>query len=98
MSSNAGHVGGRRIGGWRMAAWGLVAGLLLLPAVAMQFTSEVDWTATDFVFAGVLLIGAGLLIELVMWKVRSPFWRIVGCLAVPGAVLVIWADAAVDIF
>jgi len=98
MPSDANNAGGRRIAGWRMAAWGGIVGLILLPAVAMQFTREVAWTATDFVFAAVLLIGAGLLVELVLWKVRGTAWRIGICLAVLAAVLLIWADGAVGIF
>jgi hypothetical protein len=43
--------------------------VLLLPLVAMQFTDEVDWGVADFVFAGLLLGGTGLLLEL---AVRTP--------------------------
>jgi hypothetical protein len=42
--------------------------ILLLPLVAMQFTDEVDWGVADFVFAGVLLGGSGLLLELAARK------------------------------
>lgn len=82
---------------WRWAGWALVAAVLLAPLVAMRFTDEVPWTATDFAFAAGLLIGAGLLIELTMWKTRSR-WRlgIVGAIVL--AVLLIWADAAVGLF
>ena len=38
--------------------------ILLLPLVAMQFTDEVNWGVFDFVFAGALLGGTGLLLEL----------------------------------
>jgi hypothetical protein len=37
--------------------------VLLLPLIAMQFTDEVDWGVFDFVFAGVLLAGSGLLLQ-----------------------------------
>jgi hypothetical protein len=37
--------------------------ILLVPLVAMQFTDEVDWGVADFVAAGVLLGGAGLLLQ-----------------------------------
>jgi hypothetical protein len=43
--------------------------VLLLPLVAMQFTDEVDWGVFDFVSAGILLAGAGMLLEL---AVRRP--------------------------
>jgi hypothetical protein len=42
--------------------------ILLLPLVAMQFTDEVDWGLADFVFAGALLGGTGLLLELAARK------------------------------
>lgn len=64
----------------------------------MQFTSEVAWDAQDFVFAAVLLIGAGLLLELVLWKTRTPLVRLMLAAAVIMAVLLIWAEAAVGIF
>jgi hypothetical protein len=42
----------------------VTAFILLLPLVAMQITDEVAWDVADFVFAGVLLGGTGLLLEL----------------------------------
>jgi hypothetical protein len=50
----------------RVAA--VTAVILLLPLVAMQFTGEVDWGVADFVLAGILLGGAGLLVELAVRK------------------------------
>lgn len=38
--------------------------LLLLPLIAMQFTTEVRWTGFDFVVAGILLGGTAFCIEL----------------------------------
>ena len=46
----------------------VTACILLLPLVAMQFTDEVDWGLADFVIAGVLLGGSGLLLELAARK------------------------------
>jgi hypothetical protein len=43
----------------------VVAFLLCIPLVAMQFTAEVNWTFSDFVFAAVVLFGAGLTFLLV---------------------------------
>ena len=83
---------------WRLAAWAGVFGLILLPFAAMQFTDEVAWTATDFIWFATLLIGAGVLLELALWQVRRPLWRGLIAVAVVGAVLLIWADGAVGIF
>ncbi len=88
----------KRGGQWRLAMWGLIATLLLLPLIAMQFTREVAWDTADFAFAGVLLIGAGLVVELTAWRTKALAWRwaIGGALVL--AVLLIWADAAVGVF
>lgn len=82
----------------RLMGWGAVALVMLTPAVAMRFTEEVNWTTSDFVFAGVLLIGGAALIELVAWRVRNPVIRIGFALFVVAVVAVIWAEAAVGIF
>ncbi len=72
--------------------------LLLIPLVAMQFTNEVDWNIADFIIMGVLLIGTGLLCELVLRKVRSIKHRIIICGAVLFTFFLIWAELAVGIF
>ena len=83
---------------WRLAMWGLIAALLLLPWVAMQFTREVAWDAADFAFAGVLLIGAGLIFELAAWRAKKLALRVAIGGALAFGVLLIWADAAVGVF
>jgi hypothetical protein len=84
----------QRGNGWRrMLRWGVIAGLLVLPAVAMQFTGEVNWTAFDFLFAGGVLIGAGLVYELIASRTANPVYRTVLGLAVIGGVLAVWAWA-----
>jgi hypothetical protein len=37
----------------------------------MQITDEVDWSLADFVFAGALLAGSGLLLELTPRRPRD---------------------------
>ena len=53
----------------------VTAFVLLLPLVAMQFTDEVDWGLADFVSAGVLLGGTGLLLERAARKPRNIAYR-----------------------
>ena len=76
----------------------VAASLLLIPFVAMQFTSEVNWTFSDFVVAGVLLFGTGLLIELVLRNVQKMEYRIALCVALLVALFLIWLELAVGIF
>ena len=75
----------------------IVSSLLLVPLIAMQFTNEVNWTLADFVFAGVLLLGAGFLCELVIRKVTKVGLRIGIFLAVLAILLLVWAELAVGI-
>jgi hypothetical protein len=49
--------------------------MLLLPLIAMQFTEEVDWSAPDFVLAGVLVAGTGLLLEVAARKPGKIVYR-----------------------
>ncbi|WP_442787850.1 hypothetical protein [Flavobacterium suncheonense] len=75
-----------------------VAVLLLIPFIAMRFTDEVDWSAIDFIVAGVLLLSTGLLLEFVLRTVKSKQSRILLCIAILAALLLIWAEFAVGIF
>lgn len=72
--------------------------LLLTPLIAMQFTDDVKWTLIDFITAGVLLFGTGLLCELVMRKVKKIRYRIAICGAILTSLLLIWIELAVGIF
>ncbi len=76
----------------------VVAFILLIPFIAMQFTNEVNWSLFDFTAAALLLFGIGILSELVMRKVKNNKHRIILCLAVLLLLLLIWAELAVGIF
>lgn len=82
----------------RPFGWGTAVALFLLPLIAMRFARDVNWTTTDFVFWGVLLLGTGLALELVV-RLKANIWiRGALCLAVAAAALLIWAEAAVGVF
>jgi len=72
--------------------------ILLIPLVAMQFSSEVDWKLADFIVIGTLLFSSGILYELIASKVRIKNHRIAIGVAIVTAVLYIWAELAVGIF
>ena len=86
-----------RIRPWRLAAWGAATLLLLLPVVAMQFTDEVNWTASDFVFAAILLFGPLGIYEFVARRTSSATYRAAVIVALAGAFLLVWSNAAVGI-
>lgn len=82
----------------RVLGWSAVAIILLAPAIAMQFTDEVNWTTSDFVLAGVMLIGGGAVIEGVAAFVKNPVVRIGFALLVVAVVALVWIEGAVGIF
>lgn len=91
-------VAGRRRNRLRWAIWGTAAGLLLLPAVAMQFPgSGVDWDETDFVVMGAMLAAACGTYELAAWMSGSRLYRAAVGVAVVAAFLMAWVSLAVGI-
>ncbi len=80
------------------ALLGIVAFLLLIPLIAMQFTLEVDWKLADFVIVGTLLLGTGLLCELVLRKVSKTSHRWLICGLLLAMLVLIWLELAVGIF
>lgn len=84
----------KRLGGILVGA----AALLAVPAIAMFFTSEVKWTALDFIIAAVLLFGTGMVIELVLRKVKSTTYRLLICIGILLALFLVWIELAVGVF
>ncbi|TPG72450.1 hypothetical protein [Hymenobacter nivis] len=74
----------------------VTTGLLLIPLVAMQLTTEVTWTLSDFVVAGGLLFGAGLAYLLVARQGNGPY-RLAAGVAVAAGLLLIWVNLAVGL-
>ena len=72
--------------------------LLLVPALAMLFTSEVAWGPGDFVVAGVLLFGAGAAAVMGLRHVRGTGRRIGLFFATALCLALIWAELAVGLF
>lgn len=79
---------------WLALATGL---LLLIPFIAMQFTEEVVWTLSDFIFAGILIFGTGLAYKLITRKSGSLVYRIAIGFALFTGLFLIWVNAAVGI-
>ena len=71
--------------------------MLAAPLIAMRFTEEVDWTASDFVFAAVLIFGSLGIYEAAARLARSLAYRAGAALSVITAFLLIWSNLAVGI-
>ena len=74
------------------------AAILMIPLVAMQFTTEVNWTGSDFVAAGILLTLTGLVLTFALRKVRTAQGRLLAIGLIGLGFLYLWAEMAVGIF
>lgn len=81
----------------RKAGWSLAAALLALPAIAMQFTSEMNWGPGDFLAAALLLGTTGIVLEIAAALPRRQ-WRSRGTVLAVAMLLLVWAELAVGIF
>ncbi|MDO7849677.1 hypothetical protein Q5H92_25160 [Hymenobacter sp. M29] len=71
--------------------------LLLVPFVAMRFSTEVNWTGLDFLVAGGLLFGSGVTFVLIAQKANSTAYRLAVAVAVAAGLLLVWANMAVGL-
>ena len=88
-------IAGSRWSRWRIVMWGAAAFLLALPAVAMQFTGEVDWDGRDFMVMGVMLATACGICELAARASTNGAYRVAAIIAAGTAFLTVWANLAV---
>lgn len=67
-----------------------VPALLLIPFIAMRFTSEVNWTAEDFVAMGIMLLVTGLSIEVALRIVKVTWMRAAAVLGILFGFVMVW--------
>lgn len=82
---------------WRLAAWGTAAALILLPLIAMQFTSGVNWGVEDFGLAVAMVLIAGITFELAVRITGNRAYRAAVGIALAAAFVLLWVNAAVGI-
>lgn len=87
----------RRLNLWRIVGWGGAIALVLAPLVAMQFTREVNWDETDFLFATIIFGIVGGLIEFAVRLSSNWYFRLGAICAVLAGFMVIWANLAVGL-
>ena len=78
---------------WLAAATGII---LLVPLIAMQFTSEVNWGAEDFIAMSILLFGMGSLFVGIA-RVTPRNYRVLVGAACVAVLFLFWVHLAVGI-
>lgn len=81
----------------RPIIWGTAAFLLLLPAIAMQVTREVQWDAADFIAIGLLLLAACGAYELGVRMSGNRAYRLAFGIAIVAGLLLVWINLAVGV-
>lgn len=95
MAGNSGVADGARGRGWRPYMWGGAVALLLLPLIAMQFTSEVVWGPADFIVMGGMLALLCFGFDLLARQSGRLSYRLGAASAVLGCFLLVWVNLAV---
>lgn len=81
-----------------LALVALATGLLLMvPFIAMQFTNEVNWSATDFIIMGILLFSAGASYVVVARHAVNLVHRLAVVSAIGSTFVLIFVNLAVGI-
>ncbi len=70
--------------------------ILLIPLIAMQFTSQVNWKLSDFIIVGILLYGTAFLINLIITSSKKHKTILIVTILV--LLLLIWMEMAVGLF
>ena len=76
----------------------IVAFMLLIPLVAMQFTNEVNWGRLDFIVAAMLLFGIVFLVDLIVRTIGKSTSRVVIFTVFLILLLLTWAELGVGLF
>ena len=95
MATNGGISARRRMSPWRIFGWGSAIGLILLPLIAMQFTTEANWTMSDFIAAGLMIGLTGAALELAVRASPNPWGRAGAAVMIFTSLLLVWVNLAV---
>lgn len=82
----------------RLVLISFAAVLLMIPAIAMQFSNEVHWTILDFGVAAILLFGLALLLDILLKKFKTTKKRLLSIAIILIIFILLWIELAVGLF
>lgn len=81
-----------------VALYLLAFALLFIPFIGMQFSDQVNWSAFDFIIAGILLFGTAFGCNLVIKHIKTKRKAMILCGLILLFVAILWIELAVGIF
>ncbi|UKB79058.1 hypothetical protein [Chryseobacterium sp. MEBOG07] len=72
--------------------------LLCIPLLGNLFSKEINWSASDFLIAGTLLFTTAFLINLVRNKIKKQSQKVLICIFILLALVLVWMELAIGIF
>ena len=76
----------------------VAAAILAIPLIMMQVSDEWDWDLADFIIIGALMVGAGVIYELIASRLKTSGSKLALLVLAVIAVIYVWAELAVGIF
>lgn len=76
----------------------ITAGLLMVPAIAMLFSDEMNWGPGDFLAMAALVFGTGLAYLFIAERTATRASRLAIGAGLAALLLTVWAELAVGIF
>ncbi|MBO6793810.1 MAG: hypothetical protein JJ895_07865 [Balneolaceae bacterium] len=71
--------------------------IIMIPLIAMQFTSEVVWTTSDFIIAWTILFSIGFAFQAIGKRAKNSSYKFATGIAAFTTLFVIWSNLAVGI-
>lgn len=81
-----------------LTIYALPLALLSIPLVGNLISNEVNWSASDFLIAGVLLFTTAFLVNLVRNRIEKQNQKVLFTIFILLALALIWLELAVGIF
>lgn len=76
----------------------IAVSLLIIPALGMQFSNDVNWSLSDFLIAGIILFIAASMVNIILTFIHKKLWKIILLIISFFIIAIIWAELAVGIF
>jgi len=72
--------------------------LLIIPLIGISFTNEFDWSLSDFIIAGLILLVFSLTANLIVLRISNRNRRVFFINILLMLFMLVWAELAVGIF